>query len=238
MAAAECSYSDEIAGFSLGALDPPAEADVEAHIETCARCRSQLRWLQPAVETLAESVDQVAPPLELRKRLMTEVRKEALKTETPPTPVSEFPSRQGWRQRRVRIGGFAFGPATALAGVLIVTAAGVGYSVRDRDDDGRTVAVNSTLEGSSAELELTDADATLHASGVPQLPMGSVYQVWVRDGAAVRPSSVFRPSDDGSAAAAVPEALHGADQVMVTRERSRGATQPSSAPVYAAALDQ
>ncbi|MGZ5337794.1 MAG: anti-sigma factor [Solirubrobacterales bacterium] len=232
MAEPECSYAGEIAAYALGALDPAAEAEVTAHLEGCARCRTQLRWLQPALETLPESVEQVTPPPELRERLMAAVREEVAR----PARASGEPARRSWREWRLRIGGFAFGPATALAAVLIVTAAVVGYTARDQGEDARTVAVSSTLQGSSAELELTGEEATLRAHGVPQLPMGSVYQVWVRNGATVRPSSVFRPSDDGSAAAAVPEALHGADQVMVTRERRRGATAPSEAPVYAGTI--
>jgi hypothetical protein len=64
-----------------------------------------------------------------------------------------------------------------------------------------------------------------------------VYQVWVAyPGKAVEASSVFRPTGDGTAAAAVPEVLHGANQVMVTKEPGRGSTTPSSEPIYSARI--
>jgi anti-sigma factor RsiW len=231
-AGAECPRTDDVAAYALGALGPGAEAEMTAHIEGCARCSAELRRLGPAVETLPESVEQIAPPPQVRERLLAAVHEEAGGAE-----AEKDRRRVGWRDRRLRIGGLAFGPATALAAALIVVAALVGYSVRQGGDQTRTVAVSSTLPGSSASLELSGDQATLHADGVPQLPPGSVYQLWVQRNGAVTPSSVFRPSADGSAAAAVPEALRGADAVLVTRERSRGVSAPTTRPVYSASLD-
>ena len=229
MADPACPRSGDVAAYALGALDPAADPEFAAHIERCERCRAELRWLAPAIETLPESVDQLEPPAGLRERLLAAVRADLAAESTPP-------ERAGWRRRRVRIGGFAFGPATALAALLIAVAAVVGYEARDSGEpETRSVGVAATPPGSAAKLEISDGEATLRANGVPQLPPGSVYQVWVRRGSTVRASSVFRPSEDGSAAAAVPEALDG-DELMVTREPGRGSRTPSSAPVFSAPL--
>ncbi len=229
MSTAECAHKDDLAAYALGALDELAEADLAAHLESCERCSAELRWLQPAIEALPESVEQLLPPPRLRERLVETVRAEAA--------VADKPVRSKNRRFWPRLGRLTLSPATGLATLLIVAAAVVGYQFRDGGgDQTRTVPVAAIPAGSTADLEIKNGQVTLQARHVPPLPPGSIYQVWVSKGGVVEPSSVFRPSANGSAAAAVPEALHGADEVLVTREPGRGSTVPSSAPIYAAKL--
>lgn len=241
MSAPECEFSEDLAAYALGALDEGAADAMASHLQSCERCAAGLRRLRPALETLPESVEQLAPPPELRERLLATVRSEAeAEAEAAAGPRTDpGPARQGWRQWRLRIGGLAFGPATALAALLIAVAVAVGYGIGGPGggDRTRTLSVASQAPGSLARLELKGDSATLQAHNVPQLPPGAVYQVWVQSGdAAPRASSMFRPSADGTAAAAVPEALHGADRLMVTREPGRGSRQPSSPPIYSASI--
>jgi hypothetical protein len=49
---------------------------------------------------------------------------------------------------------------------------------------------------------------------------------------------VFEAHSDGTASAAIPERLEGADAVMVTVEPSGGSTEPGSAPVVNLPLQQ
>jgi anti-sigma-K factor RskA len=223
MSKGECPHAENLAPYALGALEEPAAVDLAAHLEDCERCSSELRWLRPALEVLPEAVEQLPPPPDLRRRLMEAVREDA---------AGRAPARPRTRRRRLRLG-----PATALAMVMIVAAGAIGYGLRD-DGGGqtRTVSVAAVPTGSTARIEFRGGEATLQVQHVPPLPSGSVYQVWVARGGTVVPSSVFKPSADGSAAAAIPEALHGAERVMVTREPGTGSTVPSSAPIYTATL--
>ncbi|MDX6617129.1 MAG: hypothetical protein QOD60_2220 [Solirubrobacterales bacterium] len=129
-------------------------------------------------------------------------------------------------------------PATVFAALLVVAILGYGIASQNSNgDDSRTVSVVSRLSGSYAHLELTKDSATLRAEGVPKLPAGSVYQVWVQTGAdAPEASSTFRPGPGGSAAAAVPGGLHAGDLFTVTREPGPGSPFPGSRPVYAAQI--
>ncbi len=43
----------------------------------CDACRIELRWLEPAVDLLPRSIEQLEPPDALRGRLMATVRAEA-----------------------------------------------------------------------------------------------------------------------------------------------------------------
>jgi anti-sigma-K factor RskA len=73
--------------------------------------------------------------------------------------------------------------------------------------------------------------AVLRVQGMPKLPSGLVYEVWVKRGNDVLPESLFTVSKDGSGAAAVPDGVHDASQVMVTRERAGGVSSPTGAPI-------
>jgi anti-sigma-K factor RskA len=234
MSAPKCKRTDDVAAFAMGAMDEHETRRFESHIEGCERCAAELEWIRPAVDALPESVAQVSPPPALRKRLLTTVRAEA-----DGEPSQRQTARRRWWANRLHIGTFSFTPATALATVLIALAAVIGYAIGGpgSGDNTRTVPVASRPAGSKAVLELTKDSATLQAHGVPPLPAGSVYQVWVQTGSdPPQPSSTFKPNHDGSAAAAVPEALHGVDQVMVTREPTLGSQYPTSRPIYAARI--
>jgi hypothetical protein len=214
---------DDLVGYALGALDPESAPKVADHAARCERCRRELRRLDPALGVLAEAVDQLEPPASLRQSLMAIVRSEAEAAEPATSPARE---RRSW----LRIRGFSLGPATALATVLILVAALVGYGVRDAgEEDAQTIAAQAPA-GVTATLELSDDHGTLKASSMPELPKGAVYQVWVGRDGRVEPSSAFVPGAGGSAQAAVPE-LEGANRVMVTQESEPGHTRPTSKPM-------
>jgi hypothetical protein len=173
----------------------------------------------------------MSPPPELRERLLDIVRADAELSGSRPRRSA---ARRPW------LGRLSPAPALVIAVLLIGFAAVAGYALNNGGAAAggtRTLPVAAEAPGSSATLVINDSSATLQAKHVPQLPPGSVYQVWVRsNGGATKPSSVFRPSNDGTAAAAVPEVLHGADEVMVTAEPGKGSLSPSSAPIYSARI--
>ena len=71
------AWGDAIGAYVLGAL--PAEECVgfEAHLTVCAACRDDVADLQGAADALPASVPQVAPPPELKARIMAVVESEA-----------------------------------------------------------------------------------------------------------------------------------------------------------------
>jgi anti-sigma factor ChrR (cupin superfamily) len=223
---------DDLAVYALGGLDPSEEVAVSEHASGCEQCTAELGHLAPAVGVLAESVEQHEPPPELRARLMSIVREEAA-AEAAPVPAGPK------RRRRFDLGGIMLRPATGLAAVAIGAAAVGGYLVADDDNGGSetTVPVASTMQGAGGTLVVEGDEATLRVHDMPALDKGAVYQVWVAEGAAVRPSAAFVPHDDGSATAAVPEASEGAEMVLVTRESRPGVRTPTMPAVLTARLN-
>jgi hypothetical protein len=187
-----------------------------------------LRWLEPAVQVLPESVPQLDPPAELRERLLTTVRADAQRSAERPGAWRSL--RQLWRAPLLR-------PAAALAALAALAAGVAGYAIRD-DGGTRTEPFPESAPGVQASLEIDDDSATLVAHGMPRLAKGAVYQVWVaQEGARPLPSSSFVPRPDGTAAAAVPEVLEGVDRVMVTREPGPNRKSPTLPAMLAVELD-
>jgi anti-sigma factor RsiW len=224
---------DDLTGYALGALDPEEERTVSRHVPDCERCSTELRErIYPAVGVLAESVPQLEPPPELRERLLEIVRAEA--------EVKAEPAKAG-RGRRSRLGRLVLRPAAGLA-VLAVVAAGVaGYLVANDGDEGgggvSTVPVTQAGAGIGGSLVVAEDTATLSVHGMPQLPEGAVYQLWVARGSSVSPSSTFVPDATGRGTAVVPESLPAGSQVLVTRESGPGHQAPTSKPLLGARVD-
>ena len=73
--------------------------------------------------------------------------------------------------------------------------------------------------------------AILRVRGMPTLPRGRVYEVWVERRGQVLPESIFNVGREGNGAAAVPDDVRGARAVLVTREPLGGSRAPTEAPI-------
>jgi hypothetical protein len=224
---------DDLTGYALGALDPPEEDAVSRHVPGCERCSTELRErINPAVGVLAESVPQLEPPPGLRQRLLETVRSEAEAAAETAAPTR--------RRRRLRLGPLVLRPAAGLAALAVAGAGVAGYLVNEGDDGGggaSTVPVTETGAGIGGELVVADDSAMLSVHGMPPLPDGAVYQLWIAQGSSVRPSSNFVPDASGRGTAAVPESLPDGSQVLVTRESGPGHQAPTSEPLLSARVD-
>jgi hypothetical protein len=230
---------EDLAGYALGALDSREAAKLELHLEGCDACRERLRWLDPAVDLLPASVEQISPPDSLRERLLATVREEAAEA----APVA--PQRAAGRSRAPWWQGFGAAVMRPAAGfavlVLLVVGAVGGYVLRGDAAEPQSTFVKAeptrgTPPGVSATLERHGDSATLHVNQMPELSRSEVYEVWVQRGGVMEPASTFVLSEDGSAEAAVPGPLEGAEGVYVTAEPRPGSRQPTSPPLLEAQL--
>jgi anti-sigma-K factor RskA len=226
-------YRDDLAAYALGALDEREAVELQAHLGDCEACRARLRWLQPAVDLLGRSVEQLEPPARLRRRLMATVRAEDRQASGAGVPGRE-PSR--WRDW----GAVLWRPATAVAaGALIVAGAAAGYLLHEPGESSSVVTARPSSAAPArlaGTLERQDGSAILTMSHLPALPPNEVYEAWVQRDGTLQPSSLFEPRRDRTADAAVPGPLDGADAVLVTREPRGGSRQPTSPPLLRADL--
>jgi anti-sigma-K factor RskA len=224
---------DDLAAYALGALEEHEAERLRRHLETCVACRRQLRWLQPAVELLPRTVEQLGPPPRLRESLMENVRAES-------RPAAREPprrAREGWWSG-VRIALRRPATAVAVAATLIVGVV-AGYFIHEPGGGTSTFEAQALHGGGGASgvLERNGGSGILRVHGMPTLARDQVYEVWVQRDGSLEPSSLFVPRRDHTADAAVPGDLNGADAVLVTKEPRGGSSQPTSMPLLSVKLE-
>jgi hypothetical protein len=222
---------DDLVAYSLGALEHPEAAAVEAHTPSCARCKRELEALAPAIAVLGESVEQLEPPPELRERVLAIVREEA---EAKQAEMSGARSAEEARMRRGGRGwrGLFLRPAMGLAALAIIAAGVGGYLVAGNGGEGvgggeTTVAMVPMSPEVGGTLAVGENSSMLDLHGLGSLSGREVYQVWVARGSTVRPASNFIPDSSGRATSAVDGHLSAGTKVMVTKEPHPGRTAPT-----------
>jgi anti-sigma-K factor RskA len=232
-------WADAAGSYVLGALPEDERSGYEAHLKTCPTCRSEVEELRVVAEALPVSPPPMLPPPALKLRIMAEVEREAALLASAGQPDrAAAPAKL--QKRRWFAGGFALGrPAMgALACVMLVIGLGVGALVFGGGESSRTVPFQSTIQQASAQLDVSGNGATLVANGLPPVPAGKTYMVWLsRPGHAPEPTSaLFTPRRDGSATASVTGDLKGVDAVLVNVEPVGGSTTPTSDVLLTAKL--
>ena len=231
-------YADDVGAYLLGALSEIEREAFERHLMGCSACRDEVERLRPAVDALPRSVPQVAPPPTLKASLM-----EAIERELGTAPAEE---RRGAGARlRAWFGGLGgMRPALAwgMAALLLAIGGLAGFGLSHVGGGGaRTVPAHvdaTRVPGARASLWVPPhrGGAILRVEGLPALPHGRVYEVWLQRDGEFLPQSTFQVDRRGAGAAAVPEHLRGASAVLVTREPRGGSRAPTEAPIVSARL--
>jgi Anti-sigma-K factor rskA/Putative zinc-finger len=226
-------WEDAAGSYVLNALTEDETRDYEAHLTTCAECRSEVSELRMAAEALPVSPLPMVPPPALKARIMAEVEREAaLLASASSAPRTEPAQRKRrWSFPRLPLPAVAFACAALIAGVV---AGGLLFG----GGDGSRYEFESTIPEASAELDVREHGAIIVADNLPQPDPGKVYMVWIqRPGHAPEPTSaLFTPRRDGSATASVTGDLEGVETVLVNTEPLGGSTTPTSQPVLVASL--
>ncbi|HUB99745.1 MAG TPA: anti-sigma factor [Solirubrobacterales bacterium] len=228
-------WSEDLAAYALGALDPERAAELERHAESCERCRSEIRWLMPAVDALAEAVPRQAPPPALRQRLMAEVRADA-------RAAGVETASGGLRERLagIRIGSLTWKPLAGLAAVVLVVAAIAGYEVGNGGGGGGNASTYASPPSSPIAAHVVSADGSgeIHLADVKPLPENRVLEAWVRrDGEVEAVKALFVPDREGNASTML-GSMRGVDLVMVTTEPAGGSKSPTGAPIAEVPIEQ
>jgi anti-sigma-K factor RskA len=238
----DCTHRDDVGSYVLRALPDEEHERFEAHLATCEQCRRDVADLQIAADTLPLAAVQVAPPPELRDRIMAVVRSEAellgaadARADEPVAAPAEKPPR---RRRRWSL---SLRPLpAALAASALVAAGVIGGVVLTGGDSTQTVTGTvkiASAPSARASLQLSDDATKLEVRQMPPPPSGKVYQVWLK-----RPNqdpapttALFRVDPKGSADVEIQRGrLKGVEQVLVTAEPNGGSMTPTSDPVIVA----
>jgi anti-sigma-K factor RskA len=226
-------WKDELAAYALDALEPHEAAALEGHLVGCDRCRAELGRLAPAVQELPASVAAIEPPPRLRRRILHAVEAEGAATRS--ALASPPPRRRLRREGARRAGPWRPAPLVGLGATLAIAFL-AGFAVRGGDGPpGRTIPAQAlTAAPVSAALVRESGAWQLRVERLPELSPKHVYEVWIRKGSGLRPSSLFVLSRDGRAQLVLSESLPRGAQVLVTREPAGGSATPTSPPLLRA----
>jgi hypothetical protein len=166
---------------------------------------------------VARSKGKVAPDA-LRKRVLANVN-------AAPEPLRV---RLGHAVNR-RLGGHALPIGALLVAALIIATIATDHFGGSSPSLGKT-SVASEFRGAHATLRRAGNRAELTLSGVPQAPVGEVYEVWLsrRGGAPAPTDALFTPTMAGRGSVEVPGSLRGIHAVTITREPVGGSSRPTS----------
>ena len=224
-------YRENIGAYMLGAL-PELEAELlERHLTSCETCRAEAEDLRSVSAAIARSVPQVDPPPSLKASLMAVVNAEAEVRAGRPerAPRRQRPSLGQWFS--------SLQPRMAAAMALAVLALGVVVGVAADQLGGgaqsaKTIAAEidrKLMPTGSASLSVKGNAAKLTLTHAPQPPSGRVYQLWYQHGKMIERGGTFTPRPDGTYQADL--SVAGTNAVMVTVEKTGGATAPTGPPI-------
>jgi len=250
-----------LAALALDAVEPDERVELEQHVATCPRCRSELDSLRNVAATIGNSVEP------LPEGLWSSISSRLYETdgrETPPmprlvssglrsaTPRGTAP-RRGASRRMTRTGLSIF--AAAAAAIIIalgVSLAGANNRVTQLQtalSNGGHNAVAAalqtpghrlvTLDGTNKVpvakfVVLPDGRGYLVSSHLPTLSTARTYQLWVIEGHT--PISVGLM---GRAPGTVTFTMAGSphpSQLAITVEPAGGSQSPSTSPVASGAV--
>jgi anti-sigma-K factor RskA len=236
-------WADSAAAYLLGALPADEVEGFERHLARCPACLEEVDALTPAAHALPSSVQPLAPPPELKARIMAEVEREAALLAAAGPEADRPPAPQPARRRRRWTLPMPRLATAATAAALLIAGAAIGAGVSRLGDSSDPHTVTAAVDAkraprAGASVEVSGDGATLVARGLPAPPSGRVYQVWIkRPGQAPQPTSVlFTPSREGAATATVPGPLEEVEQVLVTDEPAGGSPSPTRQPLVIAEM--
>jgi len=222
----------ELSGaYALGLLTPAERREFEAHLETCPECAQELRELAVVTESLGRMVEPREPPARLRAQVLRAA------AAAPPG------GRRGllgggtasWLLLAASIGLIAVGGyAAMLRGRVTATEAAARHTERilaAADVKQVDLAGQEAAPGASGRAFWSRSNGVVFtATGLPALPKGKVYQLWVVTRAAPLSAGLLTPDGSGRVAA-VADMPPGVEPVAVavTIEPEGGVPSPTGA---------
>jgi anti-sigma-K factor RskA len=210
-----------VAPYALHALDEGEERAFKEHLAACERCREELAGLREAAAGMAYGAEGLAPPPELKERILTQARSER------PNVASLPVRRRSWTAPLAAAAGIAAAVAIAL-GAWAATRPGENAFAHVLSQPGARVV---SMGGHGALAVARDGQAAI-ALNVPPAPQGKTYEAWViRNGDAQR-AGVFG-GKDGTSVLKIKRAAPAGSVVAVTLERAGGVDRPTQKPLAA-----
>ena len=236
--------------YALDALEPGAERDrFTRHLSRCQSCASEVRGFREVATALAFATA-AEPPAGLRDRVLAAA---ARTRQQPPEVAGGSHARP--RRTRARVPWVPW-----LSGVVatasIVVAVLFGFAQAHTQDELNQVraenqAISLILSAPKARL-LTHVvthggvatvvlaadrhELAVVTTGLPALPAGKVYQLWLIGKPAITSAGLLPPAKDGRTPPVLATGVVKGDTLGLTVEPAGGSAQPTTKPILALSL--
>lgn len=234
-----CPRAVDAGAYVLGALDHEERASYAEHLRTCEHCRRDVADLQVVADVLPGAAPQVAPPPDLKDRIMAVVGADAAARQADRAGAGRAPARRrrgrrGWLPRPALAAGLACALLAAGIGAGMAISGGGGAAPKAMTTPA--VVDRAAAPGAKVSFVCQADQCGLVMTGMPMPPDGKVYQVWLqRKGKAPEPTNhLFSVRARGTTVEAIDGHLRGVQRVMVTAEPKGGSEIPTSRPVIVA----
>jgi anti-sigma-K factor RskA len=236
--------------YALDALEPGAERDrFTRHLSRCQSCASEVRGFREVATALAFATA-AEPPAGLRDRVLAA----AARTRQQPPEVA---GGSHARPRRTRAG-VPWVPwlSGVVATASIVVAVLFGFAQAHTQDELNQVRAENqaiSLLLSAPEAKLLTYPVThggvatvvlaadrhelaVVTTGLPALPAGKVYQLWLIGKPTITSAGLLPPAKDGQTPAVLATGVVKGDALGLTVEPAGGSAQPTTKPILALPL--
>jgi hypothetical protein len=234
--------------YALDALEGGAERDrFNRHLNRCQSCASEVRGFREVATALAFAAA-AEPPPELRAQVLTAVAR----TRQLPPEV-----RTHARPRRARVW-VPWVPwlsgAVAMAGIAVAVFFGLAQSHTQQELNqaraenqavaaavsvpGIKVLSHSTTKGGVAFVVLAADRRQVYVttSGLPALPAGKVYQLWLIGKTKIVSAGLLPKASSGVTSVVTASGVIQGDTLGLTVEPAPGSAQPTTTPILALPL--
>jgi hypothetical protein len=242
--------------YALDAIENPAERDRFArHLERCSSCAAEVRGYREVATAMAFAAEAEPPPA--MRPLVLEAA-----AHTPQLPrearTHARPRGAPGRVTRTRAARTPWVPwlSGAVATVAVVVAVFFGIAQAHTQDElnqaqAENQAVSLVLSAPQARLvsQQTTAggratvvlDASRHelaviTSGLPALPAGKVYQLWLIGSTKITSAGLLPEAKAGRTAPVLASGVVQGDKLGLTVEPAPGSSQPTTTPILALPL--
>ena len=236
--------------YALNALSYAEQERFERHLQRCPTCASEVRGLQRTAAEIGLAAA-VVPPGRLHDRVMTAV---ARTRQLPPLPEEPQPAarrrsqlaRSRWYPRiATAIAAAGVAAAMALGAVLLntqhqldqVRARNRGIAAVMTAPDARLVT-QATSAGGKAVVVVSSSrhELVVTTSGLPALPRGKVYELWLMSPGRATPAGLLTPAAQGTTRPVLASAVEPGDRLGLTVEPAGGSAHPTTSPILDVSL--
>ena len=249
--------------YALDAITGPDRNRFERHLARCQACARELRELREATARLAGAVAADPPPALVERAVAAAARTRQLPPVTGRPPAwrrirrarlagaaswSPGPGRS-WQagRRRLALGLAAVFLAAAVAsgGIALTAAHHLGAAQRSElaiaevlNAPDAVLLTARVRAGGTVTVVMSHRDRALvfTTAGLPPLPPGRCYQVWLMGPAGDRPVSVLPAPDHGMTSPVIATGLAAGDWVGLTAGPASMSHHPASMPILKLSL--